>query len=301
MTDQNTAPANTGGNTDTGNTSVADDGFIDFDTLAPEAPSTAEGDDFGDDGAAEKAKADEEAEKAKAAEDKAKEEEGKKRLSGAQRAKQQRNALLDQIAERDRKIAELETVQQKPAGGDAGPKTPKEEDFNGDWFAYQRALAAHEAGEAARKAANEVLKSREDGERGEREARAAREQRDAHLERTEKAREVIADFDAVMEGMKSVQVRNPTINEIMSSEQSALIAYHFATNPDDLTAFDAMTPREQAREIGRLEATLKLPEPKRQTSAPPPLSKPKGATTPPDQGAVLNNWLDKKYGKSRVK
>jgi hypothetical protein len=121
------------------------------------------------------------------------------------------------------------------------------------------------------------------------------------LARVDKAREVIADFDAVMEGMKEVNVRDATIHEIMSSDKSDLISYHFATNPDDLHAFDAMTPREQAREIGRLEATLKMPEPKKATSAPPPLSKPKGGATPRDQSADLNAWLDKRYGKDRRK
>lgn len=290
MIDQTTTPADAGGNAATG--LAGPDGFIDFDTLTPETAPADEVDDGEDEGAQPEAKAEEKPE-AKP------EEEEKKRLSGNQRAKQQRQQLLDQIAERDRRIAELSKGKEPAA--DAGPKAPKEEDFNGDWFAYQRALTAFEAGESARKAAADILKSSEERSRTERAAKEANDRRDAHLDRVEKAREVIADFDAVMEGMKEVQVRDATIHEIMSSDKSELIAYHFATNPNDLHAFDAMTPREQAREIGRLEATLKMPEPKKATSAPPPLSRPKGGATPRDQNADLNAWLDKRYGKERRK
>jgi hypothetical protein len=229
-------------------------------------------------------------------------EDKQKRLSGAQRSKLQRQRLLDDIAARDKRIEELEAKGKQPAGnaGDT-PQPPKEADFNGDWFAYQRALAAFDAGEAARKATQDVLKSRESEEQQQRSAREARERDAAHIERVDAARETIADYDKVMEGMKGVQIRVGTINEIKSSEKSHLISYHFANNPDELTAFDDMTPREQAREIGRLEATLKMPEPKKQTTAPPPLSKPKGGSTPRDQNTQLNAWLDKKYGKDRKK
>jgi len=237
MTDQTTTPADAGGATATGTLAGDAEGFIDFDTLAPEpVPSDENEEEEADTGEKPKAEPEDKPEPS---------EEEKKRLSGAQRAKLQRQALLDQIADRDRKIAELSKGTQ-PAR-DAGEKAPKEEDFNGDWFAFQRALTAFESRQAAREATNEVLKSREESTRVERAAREADDRRDAHLARVEKAREVISDFDTVMEGMKDVQVRDATIHEIMSSDKSDLVAYHFANNPADLQAFDAMTPREQAR------------------------------------------------------
>jgi hypothetical protein len=57
-----------------------------------------------------------------------------------------------------------------------------------------------------------------------------------------------------------------------------------------------MNSRELARAMGRLEATLKLPEAKKQTSAPAPLSRPKGGASPSSPEADLQAWLKKKYG-----
>jgi hypothetical protein len=75
------------------------------------------------------------------------------------------------------------------------------------------------------------------------------------------------------------------IDEIMSSEKSDLISYHLAKNPNELDALNAMNSRELARAMGRLEATLKLPEAKKQTSAPAPLSRSKGGAAPHSQEA----------------
>jgi hypothetical protein len=278
-------------------------GIIDWDAAPAETPAasdatkaaTADGTTSGDPESGEHdAVADADAEKSDA--DKA---EDRKRLSGAQRAKQQRQALLDEIAARDRRIAELEAAGKTDAGKSAGEDAaPKEADYS-DWFAYQRALTAYEARQAATQATREALKSSEESARREREARAVRERREAHLERVEAAKDIIVDFDTVMEGMKDVNVRNDVIDEIMASDNSALLAYHLAQHPDQLQALDAMQPRELARAIGRLEATLKMPEPKKRTTAPAPLSKLKGGATPRDEQAELNAWLDKKYGKAR--
>ena len=67
---------------------------------------------------------------------------------------------------------------------------------------------------------------------------------------------------------------------IKASEKSALLAYHLANNPDKLAELNRMGDRERAREIGRLEASLKLPEGKKQTSAPPPPSTLRGGAAP---------------------
>jgi hypothetical protein len=58
------------------------------------------------------------------------------------------------------------------------------------------------------------------------------------------------------------------IEEIMSSEKSALLAYHLAKNPDKLNALNQMSGRELAREMGRLEATVRMPEAKKQHPLP---------------------------------
>jgi hypothetical protein len=225
-------------------------------------------------------------------------EDGKpKKPSGAQRAKLREQRLLNELQDRNREIEELRrnVPAAKTASGDE-PKPPREEDFNGDFFAYQAAKTAFEAGQATREAIREDREAREKTDRETKQAEAVRERKIAHAERVEDAREVIADFDQVMEKMKGVDVRNELIDEIMASDKSALITYHLANNPDELNALNRMSGRELARAMGRLEATVKLPEAKKATSAPPPLSRPNGGANPRSQEADLQAWLTKKYG-----
>ena len=173
---------------------------------------------------------------------------------------------------------------------------PKEEDFNGDYFAFNEARAAFVAGEAARKAAEGVFKSREDAAAAEREASRQRVIDADHAERVETAKSVITDYDTVMEGMKGVNVTDSLIGLIKASDNSAVIAYKLAQDPEQLRKIDRMSPIEQARAIGRMEVTEKLPEPKKVTKADPPLSRPRGAApAAKTQEQQLSSWLDQKY------
>jgi hypothetical protein len=242
------------------------------------------------------AKTTEDAPDAAAEAKKAADAEAKTKLSGAQRAKIREQALRDEIAARDRELEALRKAPAEKAGAD--PKEPKEEDFN-DFLAFTVAKATFEAQRAA-EATVKSSREREASERAAEQATADKQQRALdHQERVTAAKAVITDFDTVMEGMKGVEVRDDLIDEIMSSKNSAVIAYHLAQNPSELEALNRMSPRELAREMGRLEATLKLPEAKKQTSAPPPLSKQKGGASPPSQEKSLSAWLDKKYGADR--
>lgn len=280
MSDQETLAATPDAETVT--EAPVNDGIIDLD--APEAADEpAEGEQK------EEAKSEDAGEKAG-------EEDKPKKLSGAQRAKLREQRLLQENSELQRRLEEATRSTTAAKAGEGEDKPPREEDFNGDWFAYQRALTAYDAGKAVRDEIRKDRDTREASERQTKQAEIARERTTAHLERVEDAREVIADFDQVMKGMDGVQVRNDVIEEIMSSENSALLAYHLAKNPDKLNALNSMSGRELAREMGRLEATVKLPEAKKATSAPAPLSRPKGGAAPRSHEADLQAWLKKKYG-----
>jgi hypothetical protein len=113
--------------------------------------------------------------------------------------------------------------------------------------------------------------------RRDRHAETQRKRDEAHLERLKEARGTVTDFDRVLQKMTGVNVRDELIDEIKESDKSALLTYHLASNPDKLAELNHMSDRERAREIGRLEATLKLPSGKKQTSAPPPPSTLRGA------------------------
>jgi hypothetical protein len=201
----------------------------------------------------------------------------RKRLSGAQKAKRRETFLLNQLAERERELQDIrQASRQTESQQTDADKPPKEEDFNGDWTAYVAARAAFEAG----KAVESKLTARETRANEARRSEAERERDLAHLERVEEAREVITDYDKVMGGMKGVNVSNDLIREIKSSENGALIAYELARNPDRLHSMNQMTPLELAREMGRLEASVKKPTGKKQTGAPPPPTILKGGAAP---------------------
>ncbi|MCK1520216.1 hypothetical protein [Bradyrhizobium sp. 17] len=286
MSDTDTLAATPDGTTTTENPATpVNDGIIDLDAPEEVTEEAAEGEE----GQSEEAKA----AAAKAAEETAETE--KKKLSGAQRAKIREQRLLQENSDLQRRLEEA-TRKTPAADASDAEKAPREEDYNGDWFAWQRALTAHEAGKAARDAIQGEFKTREQSQHEAKQAEVAQARRDAHLERVEAAREVIADFDQVMKAMDGVQVRTDVIDEIMSSEKSDLISYHLAKNPNELDALNAMNSRELARAMGRLEATLKLPEAKKQTSAPPPLSRSKGGASPSSQEADLQAFFKKTYG-----
>lgn len=266
---------------------------------APAEGTVVENDGFIDlDKAEEVAQPDENEEKPEGEADKAKpegEDEKAKKPSGAQRAKMREQRLLSQLADRERELDEMRRSAPAKTAGETEEKPPREEDFQ-DWFAYQTAKTAFEAGKAVREEIRRDRESREADERSTKQAQVQRERHEAHAERVEDAREVIKDFDEVLAEMKGVNVRDDVIEEIMSSDKSAVLAYHLAKNPDKLDAMNRMSPRELAREVGRLEATVKLPEAKKQTSAPPPLSAVKGGASPSSPEADLSAWLKKTYG-----
>jgi hypothetical protein len=276
-TEQTTAPA-----------APVDDGIIDLDAQEEVKDEPAEG---------EEDKAKEAGEAADAGDDKdAGEEDKPKKPSGAQRAKIREQRLLSELQARERELEELRRAAPAKTASESDEKPPREEDFNGDWFAFQSAKTAFEARQAIRDEIRRDREAQETKDRETKQAENARERQIAHAERVEDAREVIADFDSVMAGMKGVNVRNDVLEEIMSSDKSALIAYHLAKNPNELEALNSMSGRELARQMGRLEATVRMPEAKKATSAPPPLNRPKGGATPRSQEADLQAWLKKQYG-----
>ena len=160
-----------------------------------------------------------------------------KKLSGAQRAKLQRQYLESELSAREQRIAELERH----------------------------------------------IGEREENDRqseSERAAEAQRKRDEAHVARIKGAKGTIADFDIVMAKMAGVPVHEDLVADVLSSDKSELLTYHLANHPDKIQKLNSMSPTERARELGRLEATLKLPEGKRQTSAPPPPSRLSGGAAP---------------------
>lgn len=101
-------------------------------------------------------------------------------------------------------------------------------------------------------------------------------------DRAEKARAKYADFDIIF---KHPNEGGPAISDpmkavIQESELGPDIAYHLAKNPDESRRIWGLSPLAQARELGKIEATLsqKAAEGKKPSSAPEPIT-PVGSRT----------------------
>ncbi len=205
----------------------------------------------------------------------------------------------------DRLKAQLAEVSSRPGGSlseadvanaveEIVGKAPKEEDYKGDYLAFERALTAYELDK--RQAAREVKG------RIHRQQAAVAERRgelaEAHRERMDEFRPKAKDFDEVMKTAANLKASPVVEDLVLESDKSAHLTYYLAKNPDKLNALNSMTERQAAREIGRLESRLSLP-PKKTTQAPPPVKPLKGAAAPASDEAVLNRYLEKTYGPRR--
>ncbi len=152
-----------------------------------------------------------------------------------------------------------------------GP-APKETDYQ-DYLAFERAMTVYETTKAL--VTREIKKNASDAQ-----ARIAQHNQalvDTFKERADTLRQSIKDFDAVTSSATVSPAHTETVMLILESEKGPHIAYYLSKHPEKVHELNAMTPRQQAKEIGRLEARL-TPAPPKQTKAPPPVPALKGGT-----------------------
>jgi hypothetical protein len=216
--------------------------------------------------------------------------EPKKKPSGIERLKRRLAAAEAELAtarSRQSTAADVAGEVEKIIG-----KPPREEDFKGDYLAFERAQTVYELDK--RQAEREV---RGRATQQEQQALARRrEAAEAHQERVEEFREKAKDFDAVLKGASDLKASPVVEDLILESDKSAHLVYYLAKNPDRLNALNGMSERQAAREIGRIESRLSLPQPKTQTKAPKPVTPPKGGATPNSPERDLDAWLKRTYG-----
>lgn len=214
-----------------------------------------------------------------------------RRASRAERQKRALTAARARAAELEAKLAEVEQAKRQPAKDDR----PKEQDFNGDYAAFERAQTAYEIKQAIREE-----KARDEETRvNERRSAERQEKLEAFDESEDQLRERVPDYDKVMKQAKNDGLKfAPHIGElILDSSKSAHLAYYLAGKPEKTSELNAMSPVQAAREIGRIEARLSLPTPDKSTKAPPPRSAPAGgAAAAPDPNkmsmADYKAWRD---------
>lgn len=209
------------------------------------------------------------------------------KLTRNQRLQRKAARLAGLVAEQ---AARLEELEKKSAAG-ATDDAPKHADYpQGEWDpGYIADLAAHKAA----KKIGETLSDRDKRRDAEKAITARQEMIDDFEERAAAFKVLTPDFDdSISELSKSLPngLSPHLIEELYESEVGPAVLYQLAKNPARAAEINAMSPREVAREIGRLEGKTSLPNPKKQTSAPPPLKTPSGAAAKPvDIGTIAKS------------
>ena len=164
-------------------------------------------------------------------------------------------------------------------------KRPQEEDFKGDYLAYERAVTAYEVHK--RIASQQVSVDRQ------RASERAAERRGAliqdHSDRMDELRETTKDFEEVMRKASDIKVSPVVEDLILESDESARVTYYLAKHPNEAARLNAMTERQAAKAIGAIEERLSRPaEPKKQTTAPKPIVPVKGRGSTPFNPATAS-------------
>lgn len=172
-------------------------------------------------------------------------------------------------------------AQPETATPEAPKKTPTLEDFNYDESAYQTALTAHVTAEAARQVREEFRKEQEQ-----------LTQKQKHEAWEKRQAEFAAKTPDYIEKAHYVRLSDVMADIIKDSEKGPEIAYYLGKNPDESSAIAAMSERQAAVALGRIEAKLDV------APAPAPVPKPVSKAPPPppkieaSEPAITKSWND---------
>lgn len=201
----------------------------------------------------------------------------------AAKARRERRKAAKEKAERALADAEAEATREKQRA-DAleqainGAEKPKEEDFE-SFEEYQAALSARESlRQLDIRQRNEAAQAHE---RSQQKVEAAKQARRAELQanfapQVAEAREKYPDFDALVMGERT-PLSDVMQEIVMDSDVGAEVAYQLCKNPAETQAIAGLSPLEQARKLGAIEANLSRPAPGKTTKAPDPMT-PVGGT-----------------------
>lgn len=160
-----------------------------------------------------------------------------------------------QFEEKRQALKKLEAVERENARlkeqltpKEEAPKKPVKADYKSD-EEYIEAIADYKASEKIR-------------EREEQQHKAAQEERAREIfataeTRLNKAREVVPDYDEVIEAAPEINIANSTLGYMQESELFAEIGYYLAKNVEVYEKLSKMSPQRQLVEIGKIESTLK--------------------------------------------
>lgn len=193
--------------------------------------------------------------------------------------------------ERYRLQGELEAMRRqvqpeaKPTQAAEGAPTPEQ------FGSYESYLEAKAEWKAEQKVAEVLGRQAESAKQKSAQAESANLQR-AWESKVDAALEIYDDFEEVALA-PDVPISGPMMEAILRTDKGADVAYYLGKNRAEAEKIARMDPFSQAVAIGRIEATLARPAPKKATAAPPPIS-PVGArasvSKDPDKMST-NEWL----------
>jgi hypothetical protein len=197
-----------------------------------------------------------------------------RKLSRYDRMKRRMSAMATELDGYRSQFASRESGNDPPKAAE-----PKEDDYNGDYTSYLADLAAFRAA----KRIEERLEARDQADAQlSVSRRSLARQWMTFIERAEEAKTRIPDFDDKIKAFQDMggKFAPHVIEEVRDSDKGPQLAYFLASNPAIAAELNALNPRDAAREIGRIEASLSLPKPKKQTQAPAPVQPPMGGSAP---------------------
>jgi hypothetical protein len=154
-----------------------------------------------------------------------------------------------------------------PAGNQnqGAGKEPKPEDFT----SYNDYLTARETWNESRLLAKAREQLRNEM-RAAAETQTRTQRQKAYSDAVEKAAERYEDYDEVVHN-RDLQI-SPAMAEVImeAGEKGPDLAYWLGSHPEDSARIARLNPVAAARELGRIEATLTTPQPKKTTQAPEP-------------------------------
>lgn len=225
------------------------------------------------------------------------EQERQRKKSGSARLRERLDREIAEAAVlRERLRVYEESQRAKPVEA----AVPKEEDFNGDFFAYQRALARHEARLELLPEIEAVKRSISQRSAEENQAVIAKEfnQREADFKKT------VTDYDdvisdAVADGM---QLPPHLIDTIAMSERGPALAYWLAKNPSQASKIASMSPLLAAKELGRIEEKISPAKPRTESKAPAPIKPVTArASSPKDLSSIAATGSYEEYRAARMR
>lgn len=212
------------------------------------------------------------------------------------RLAQERDAALEEARKAEDRLARIKLAAE-------AEKPPSDADYPDPFdlvaakaiWAARRADRERDAGEAGA-AAEEARRRAEVAEQ-----RQMQEIGKVWSERVAEARQRYADFDAVA---LADDVPNPKSVALLvaTSEVGPDVAYYLGQNRALAAEIAAMNPVEQARAIGRIEATISAPRPRQTTTAPPPITPVRAKAAPtvdPERMSYSEYVAQRKAGKIR--